>query len=328
MYKVSPAEFDSVSPAWSQLLRDRPDCPVFLTPQWQRTWWENFGTGNPLLIAVREGDSLAGVAPLMRTETGISLLGSSDVCDYLDIVAAPGGEQGACQALAGYLLQLPWQSLDFFSLHAESVARRHFLPAARASGLAVQEELEDVCPQRELPATWEEYLASLSAGQRHELKRKMRRMASESGVAWETVTGGQGLDKDMDDFFRLFLDSREAKGEFLTPQMKRYFRSLVEMTARYGWLRLFFLKVSGERIASAIAFDYGNTYYLYNSGYDKRFSGFAVGLLLKAKCIEAAIAAGKKRFDFLRGREPYKYDLGGIDREVYRCRITRGTTTW
>jgi hypothetical protein len=45
--------------------------------------------------------------------------------------------------------------------------------------------------------------------------------------------------------------------------------------------------------------------------------------LLKAFCIQEAIEGGKARFDFLRGREPYKYDLGGVDTPLYRVRIRK-----
>ncbi|MBK5094775.1 MAG: GNAT family N-acetyltransferase, partial [Deltaproteobacteria bacterium] len=38
-------------------------------------------------------------------------------------------------------------------------------------------------------------------------------------------------------------------------------------------------------------------------------------------CIEDAIGDGFREYDFLRGRERYKYDLGGRDRIVYRATV-------
>lgn len=259
----------------------------------------------------------------MRTESGLSLLGSSDVCDYLDFIAPVEHAGATCRAVADFIAPLQWDKLELFSLREDSIVRAHFIPQAKNSGMTVREEQEDVCPQRDLPATWEDYLSLLDRTSRHELRRKMRRLAGEPGVSSETVASPDNIDKDTDDFLRLFLDSREAKAEFLTPKMGEFFKDIARMAAQNGWLRLFFLIVSGARVAAAMVFDVGDTFYLYNSGYDKRFSHLSVGLLLKAQCIEAAISAGKKRFDFLRGREPYKYDLGGIDYPVYRCEITR-----
>jgi CelD/BcsL family acetyltransferase involved in cellulose biosynthesis len=45
------------------------------------------------------------------------------------------------------------------------------------------------------------------------------------------------------------------------------------------------------------------------------------GLVLLARCVEDAIRSGLREYDFLRGRERYKYDLGGRDRIVYRVTI-------
>jgi CelD/BcsL family acetyltransferase involved in cellulose biosynthesis len=49
----------------------------------------------------------------------------------------------------------------------------------------------------------------------------------------------------------------------------------------------------------------------------------SVGLLNKALCIKQAIEEGRNAFDFLRGPERYKYDLGGTDRLLYRIAVRR-----
>jgi hypothetical protein len=48
-----------------------------------------------------------------------------------------------------------------------------------------------------------------------------------------------------------------------------------------------------------------------------------VGLGSKALCLREAIDCGYQRMDFLRGDEPYKYDLGGQDRPIYRMTARR-----
>ncbi|MGE5663197.1 MAG: GNAT family N-acetyltransferase [Deltaproteobacteria bacterium] len=44
-------------------------------------------------------------------------------------------------------------------------------------------------------------------------------------------------------------------------------------------------------------------------------------MVLVARCIEDAIGEGMREYDFLRGRERYKYDLGGRDRIVFRATV-------
>ena len=49
-----------------------------------------------------------------------------------------------------------------------------------------------------------------------------------------------------------------------------------------GFFKRFFMELNGERVASAICFDYGKARLLYNSGFNPAYSYYSVGLLLKA----------------------------------------------
>jgi CelD/BcsL family acetyltransferase involved in cellulose biosynthesis len=276
------------------------------------------------LLAIRRDGDLAGVAPLMKLDRRLSLLGSSDVCDYLDFVVPLVEAPPVCHSVLQWVESKSWDRFDLFSMATSSVLRRNFLPLAASNGLAVQEEPEDVCPAMDLPASWDDYLAGLNRTDRHELRRKMRRLASEPDVEHEIVSDSTSVGRDMNDFFRLFLDSRADKTNFLTSVMKDFFTEMAQSMASNGWFNLFFLKMSGVRVAAAIIFDCGDTFYLYNSGYDKNYAQLGVGLLLNAQCIRTGIERGKRRFDFLRGNEPYKYHFGGHDELVYRCRISKG----
>jgi len=78
-----------------------------------------------------------------------------------------------------------------------------------------------------------------------------------------------------------------------------------------GLLKLGTLALDGKQVAQLICFDYNNCIYLYNSGYNPDYVSLSVGLLSKALAIKDAIEKGKKKFDFLKGAEVYKYHLGG-----------------
>src|SRR3990172_5862127 len=59
------------------------------------------------------------------------------------------------------------------------------------------------------------------------------------------------------------------------------------------------------------------------AGFDPEAGGrMSPGMVLLARCVEDAIGRGLKEYDFLRGRERYKYDLGGQDRIVYRATLS------
>ena len=175
----------------------------------------------------------------------------------------------------------------------------------------------------DLPATWDEYLAMLSGKQRHEVRRKLRRLREEGnvdyryfGVRQEEVAGS------MDIFLKLFALSREEKADFMTDRRESFFRSLAEAMADIGLLRFGILELDKLPAAMIMGFDYNDSVYLYNSGYDPGYSSLTAGLLSKVLCIKDSIEKGIKKFDFLKGAETYKYQLGGREIPLYRCRVT------
>ena len=70
-------------------------------------------------------------------------------------------------------------------------------------------------------------------------------------------------------------------------------------------------------ISEAKPFLDSNIRYLYNSGFDPAYNNFSSGLLNHAFAIKRSIEKKYDVFDFMRGNERYKYDLGGIDTQLY-----------
>jgi len=93
--------------------------------------------------------------------------------------------------------------------------------------------------------------------------------------------------------------------------------------ASVNQLGLYFMEVDGIKAAGVLCFDYKNKRYLYNSGFNPIHSKLSVGLLMKATTLHDAISSGFNYFDFLRGDEDYKYDLGGVDTQLYSLTIHR-----
>jgi CelD/BcsL family acetyltransferase involved in cellulose biosynthesis len=125
----------------------------------------------------------------------------------------------------------------------------------------------------------------------------------------------------MDTFLKMFTGSRQDKATFMTAQMESFFRLLADTMARNRLLRLGVLELDAKPAAMIMCFDYNDCVYLYNSGYDPEYNYLSVGLLSKALAIKDSIQRGRKRFDFLKGAEAYKYHLGGREVPIYRCQI-------
>lgn len=104
--------------------------------------------------------------------------------------------------------------------------------------------------------------------------------------------------------------------------MATFFREVAEGFLASDRLRLAFLSAQGVDVASVFQFRTDSALLLYNSGYDPSLRTANPGLVLIARSIGQAIDEGFREYDFLRGTERYKYDLGGVDRVVYRLTVS------
>ena len=310
---------------WEHLLSDSDTDTLFITHHWQQIWWEQFGDGaEMLLLGFKDNTRLEGIAPLLRRNGTISLIGGPDLCDYNDFPVLRGAEPRFYPSLLEHLKAEAWETLEFSSLRQSSPTLQYVPELARQHGYLVQVLEEGVSPGVPLPSTWDMYLKGLSKKDRHEIRRKMRRIDSAGDdFRWYKFSEPEDVACNMEDFISLMKFGREDKRRFLTMPREKFFRKISIKMASVRVFRLFFLEFKGERVAAAMCFDYGRSRLLYNSGFNPGFGYYSVGLILKALCIKDAIEEGKSYFDFLRGAEPYKYDLGGTDRTLYQLVVTR-----
>lgn len=294
----------------------------FILPSWMQVWWQSFGAGNSMFIRTyKDSDNVIGVAPLMKLGDTASFIGSVDVCDYQDCVVAPGREYDFSGALFEDMKKNGVTDLDLKHVRPDSLVMNQLQQIAETQGMEFTAEKEDVSFEIPLPDNFEAYLDSLNSKQRHEVRRKLRRLNEEGNINLRFIESGLELTTAMETFFRMFVESRRDKAEFLTDTMKQYFRAIVNAMADIGILRLGILELDRKPVAGILCFDYQDCLYLYNSGYDPQYVGLSAGVLSKVLAIKYCIDKGIKKFDFLKGAEPYKAHIGGQEVSLFHCRI-------
>ena len=323
---VNPiSSFQDLQEEWDSILRDSPVGSIFLSPQWQEVWWDNFqGAREMTGFIVPAGDGgLMALASLSRLENAIGFVGAPDTFDYNDFLVRPGFEESFYRTLLDTLAGWEWDDLRLDSLIEDSPTLAHLPGLARGRGYEVEVEYEDVTSGVALPENWDQYLGLLTKKDRHELRRKLRRLDSQVDWRWYCLTTPGEVMADFDVFLALMRMSRTDKEEYMTPERERFFRALARRMAELDRMRLFFMELEGNKVAASLCFDYGSTRLLYNSGYDPGLSYYSVGLLLHAMCVKDAIERGLGYFDFLRGPEVYKAHLGGRQKSLYRMVVKR-----
>jgi CelD/BcsL family acetyltransferase involved in cellulose biosynthesis len=252
----------------------------------------------------------------------LRLVGGTDVADYLDLVAVAGREEEVWKALLPEVARLPVPALDLRPVPAASVTAQLLPDLAPAAGLACRVERDDRCPVVELAGSWDAYLAALSGKDRHELRRKLRR----AEAARPQVEAGRtpaALATLLDGFLALHRKSKVGKARFMDARMETFFRGLGTALAAEGTAALWMLWLEDRPAAALFCLEYGDTVGLYNSGFDPEARALSPGVVLIARTIEDAIARGFRRYDFLRGEEPYKYGFGARPVDVLRIFLGR-----
>jgi CelD/BcsL family acetyltransferase involved in cellulose biosynthesis len=149
----------------------------------------------------------------------------------------------------------------------------------------------------------------------------MRRLG-ESGEVNYRIIENSGVDSAaVDLFLELFGKSKKEKEDFMDTKRESFFRSLAKGMAQARLLRFGILEIDAKPVAAIMCFDYNDKVYLYNSGFDPQYGPLSVGLISKILCIKDSIERGRKKFDFLKGAEVYKYRLGGEEIALHGCRI-------
>ncbi|MGH7210427.1 MAG: hypothetical protein ACREF1_03080, partial [Acetobacteraceae bacterium] len=97
------AELRALLPDWDMLWRRIPEATPFQSPVWMAPWWEQFGTGRPLVATMRADDGgLLGLLPLYvldePPERKLLPIGAGTT-DYLDALLDPEAPPGAAGRL-------------------------------------------------------------------------------------------------------------------------------------------------------------------------------------------------------------------------------------
>jgi len=294
---------------------------LFITPPWLRAWWESFGAGREAALAtIRQADRLLGLAPLMVEAGEVSFMGDPEVCDALDFAVDPDRTREFFRTLLDHLRESGMQRLNLGPIRPDSVTYRCLVPLLEQSGCPLTLVDEDVSYEMELPSDWDGFLQRLGAKQRHEVRRKLRRLHEAGTVRFRVLDQPTAIAAAFPRFLELFRDSRPDKAAFMTAPMSEFFQRLARYLGAIGRVRLGLLEVDEAPAAMVFCFDDGDTVFLYNNGYDPRFRQVDVGLLSKLLSVQDSIERGRRRYDFLKGNEIYKQRLGAEPVPIYRCR--------
>jgi CelD/BcsL family acetyltransferase involved in cellulose biosynthesis len=313
--------------------------PVAIIPLMHRHEVEPDDAATASTLRHGGGVNLTKVPPTAKA----IFFGASYHADYATILGAPADMPSVASALVDHLAAAdaadpdhpePWDVIDLRRLRcgdpgAEALAVA-FGRREMSDGWTLNLEREDVCPVVDFAGAFDfdGYLGSLDKKARHEIRRKVRRAETAGDVVLAPSSDPLA---DLEVFIDLHQRRWGADGLFPpTPggEASRVFiRRLFQENGPDGAVRLSFLTVNGLRIAAGIHLETDDTWMFYNAGIDPDARDLSPGVVLAARYVQAALEAGRRRFDFLRGNEPYKYEWGARDEPIQRLLVRRNAVS-
>lgn len=255
-----------------------------------------------------EDGKAVGIFPAEIKNHNLSLIGDERVTDLNDVILNPHYSEKIIEFLADYIIKEDL-SIDLYPLTEDSVLVRLL------HGIIDEKKAEKIAPfpVLKLPASWNRYLTSLSSKKRHELRRKLSKV--------EDAKIKQIKASDIDKLFELMEYSSSEKKDFLIEDMKEFFRAFAIYLEGVGALRLRASFYKGEIIGVLFCFQMKDMVYAFNTGYNPDFSKLSPGFISFALDIRSAISEGLSYYNFLRGEERFKFDLGA--QRIYTWRIRK-----
>jgi hypothetical protein len=323
--------FSEIRTEWEGLVRGSKRRPV-IYPFNNSNYWQLFSesfckTQDVFVLGVYDNDELVCLGAFEKIEKEVVFLGmksvanGQEVTDYGDVIYRKNIENGQVsviwRALLGELRAIGAERVRLDFVRSDSLT----LDVVKGNGKVSLQEVSPGLDLKEIKS-WEDYLAALPRVKRKELRRKIRRLEEEKAF---TFCEEGSFERDFGDFIKLNRLSSKEKNKFMSEEMEKFFWRLVNLDLAPWKHRFCFLSLEGKRVAATLSFY--DTYdsqkvLLYNSGFDPEYAYYSVGLILKAFGIKKAIEEGMQFYDFLRGDERYKYDLGAMDSMLNKIEIT------
>jgi CelD/BcsL family acetyltransferase involved in cellulose biosynthesis len=310
--------FVGVETEWNDAV-DRARVPhPFLRHEWMRTWWDNFrGSASLEILLLRADGRIAAIAPFMREQvrmyglpvTRLRLL-QNDHTPRVDFIIAERPDE-SYEAIWQWLRHdaASWDVLQLSQLQRSSRTMATVKRFAQAEGLSTGVWQSSDSPYLELTRSWEQYLGSLPAKFRSNLRNRLSRLTKIGEPTFEVLRDRASIEGGYADALRLEASGwKQQAGTSICsdPAVQRFYTMLTERASKRGWLELLFLKVGDRRIATSYGSTYDGRLFLFKTGYDPEYATCSPFKLLTYFAVQHAYANGLRELDFLGDSEPWK----------------------
>jgi len=332
--------FAALRGVWADLEDADPDVNVFLSWPWVSTWWRHFGAERNdralHVVVIRDGDTVAGIAPLFRTRGGPRPLApvslqriAPDAGDYggmllgrrADEVVAVLVDHLAAQLRRDVgVVHLTRLASDarFTRLLGDELVRRS------ATVEPVVDQLDDACLFTDVAAGFD----LRKQTKKHKIRRYHGRLTEQHGEVTFVHHTGPSLDEGLDRLVTLH-DRRWAEldepmqGLMADPAAQEFLLDAIRALDGEGSVRLLSVEAGGTPVGVELDLLRRHRLFLFKGAFDPDYAAFSPGQLLHHRVFEDGLAEGVEIFDFCRGDASYKRRWTNGERRLATVTLSR-----
>lgn len=310
-------------PLWNALLAETRDASFFQSLEWLEVYWKHFA-GNQKLRVIVVGDSgeTAGIVPLVvrpvRTRVGELQYLTYPLDDWGSFYGPVGPRPWVTLQAAFRHIQRARRDWDVFELRwVDADGRDGGLTgkAFEASGIPAHKHPWVVASLVELNGTYDEYLASRSAGWRRSHRRNERTLSRKGAVThvryrprgedYGETDPRWDLYEACEEIARRSWQGASRTGTTLSHESIRGFlREMHETASRLGAVDVNLLMVNGEPVAFNYGYHCRGYVDVIRCGFDPNLDG--AGSLALERLIRESYDLGDRKIDLGPGSLEYK----------------------
>ena len=329
------AELEKLQAEWEELQATAGAPSIFLTHQWFLVCAQNLPADQRMLILlVREGKRLVGIAPLIEerrrirglpvTQIGCLQSRLSPFTDFLLI-----DPQEGLSAVLGHLwnTRRNWDVLRLSGLREDSPLLELLCSMLRAQRRAFRKCVISQSPFLLIQQSWEEFYQSKSQKFKKTRRSVSNRISRLGEITVEQVNRPEDAARGLEQMLAVSAGSWKQRQhiDLLTPQFEHdFFSDLTRVASEAGWLRLWLLKKGEEVLAAEFHLDDHGTIYALRAQYDDAHASYSPGTYLDFQIVQHLFGNGYSCYDMGPGAADYKLAWTSATRacyavEVYNC---------
>ena len=315
-------ELESIRPLWNALLMKSAAPVLYLTYDWLSTWWQCFQTPRKKLsvLAVFENDELVGIAPFVRTRAywlGIPYvkmefismmryaLSPTNISGTLDFIIRADKHQEVIPAVMEFLLKKawPWNYIRMHPLPSGSPSQKPLENAAGKIGFRFWKRPVFVNSIIRLNRPWTEYTAEVGRKFRKNIQGHEKRLQNNGVLRYSELNAIEQLENGFNSILSIERRSwKWNKGIHIdAPVYRHFYRQLVEVAGKNGWLKLGIMSLDGKNIAYDLSLEFNRSIEGLKTSYDEKYAHYSPGNVLIYHQLESVFQKGYTKKNLLWG---------------------------